>query len=282
MGDTLGAASVLESENSCQGGYLMESEREGARLEGKTDAAEAQRQLRAVGLCEGMCALDVGCGSGAVARVMAHLAAPGRAVGLDVSDLRAALARTLAEKAGIVAEFVAGDAARMPFADGEFDFTWSRFLFEYLPDRRAVLAEMQRVTRPGGVVVVADLDGQLSSFYPLEPGLAAEWETGLALIRRGGFDSEVGRKLYGDFLAAGLEQLSVTIQPHQVYAGGLPERDRANWTEKLTTACARLVAVTGEKPRWAALRDRMLARLAEPDLFYYSTLITVRGVCPQR
>jgi ubiquinone/menaquinone biosynthesis C-methylase UbiE len=190
----------------------MESEREGARLEGKTDAAEAERQLRAVGLCDGMCALDVGCGSGAVTRVMARVAAPGRVVGLDASEQRVALAATLAEKAGTAAEFVAGDATRMPFTDGEFDFAWSRFLFEYLPDRRAVLAEMRRVTRFGGVVVVADLDGQLSSFYPLEPDLAAEWEKGLALIRRGGFDPEVGRKLYAGFLAEGLEQLSVTVQ----------------------------------------------------------------------
>lgn len=269
------------SEEAASPHYIMESEREGARLEGKTDAAEAERQLRTVGLVTGMCVLDVGCGSGAVARVMAQIAAPGRVVGLDDSEQRVALAARLAENAGIAAEFLAHNAARMPFADGEFDFAWSRFLFEYLPDRRAVLAEMRRVTRPGGVVVVADLDGQLSSFYPLEPSLAAEWEAGLALIRRGGFDPEVGRKLYGDFLAAGLEQVSVTVQPHQVYAGGLPERDRANWTEKFTTACARLSAATGEDLRWTKLRDRMLSRLAEPDLFYYSTLVTVRGVVPR-
>src|SRR5215216_3807238 len=88
--------------------YIMESAREGARLEAKTDPAVSEQQLRQTGLQRGMRALDVGCGTGAVTRTMAKIAAPGRVVGVDTSTSRLAQARELAAADGVEAEFMEG------------------------------------------------------------------------------------------------------------------------------------------------------------------------------
>ena len=260
--------------------YFMESPREGERLEAKTNLAVAARQLRWGGLRAGMRALDVGCGTGAVARVMAAIAVPAHVTAFDASAARIEQGRELAARAGLDLEFVRGDALALPFADGSFDFTWSRFLFEYLARPQQALSEMVRVTRPGGVVVLGDLDGQLDQIYPLDPRIAADLGEGIRLLEESGFDKVVGRKLYGWLHQAGLEKLAVKVQPYHVYAGKLPGRDQRNWTEKLTTATARLGELTGDRKRWNRFRDAYLAQLQRPGGFYYCSLVLARGQVP--
>jgi SAM-dependent methyltransferase len=90
--------------------------------------------------------LDAGCGGGAV---LAELALLGPAVGLEPSP--ASRERALARG---VAEVVDGDLARLPFADREFDLVTALDVLEHLDDDRGALAELRRVVRPGGALVV--------------------------------------------------------------------------------------------------------------------------------
>jgi ubiquinone/menaquinone biosynthesis C-methylase UbiE len=260
--------------------YIMESPREGARLEAKTDRILSERQLRDTGLCRGMQGVDVGCGTGAVTRTMAKIAAPGRVVGVDISATRLAQARELAAADGLQVEFIEGHAYRLPLRSASFDYAWSRYLFEYLPEPDRALAELSRVTRPGGTVVVADLDGQLEQCYPLEAKVQADLREGLRVLGETGFDTQVGRKLYHWFCQAGLRDIGVCVAPYQVYAGGLPERDLVNWREKLRTATDYLIEQTGDRERWKRLRHELLAQLCRPDFFYYCSLILVWGKVP--
>jgi SAM-dependent methyltransferase len=181
---------------------------------------------------------------------------------------------------GVAVEFVPGDALALPFPDGAFDFTWARFLFEYLADPQQALGEMIRVTRPGGIVVVADLDGQLDQLHPLDEGVAYDLHSGLRVLEESGFDRFVGRKLYGWLYEAGLDKIAVKVQPYQVYTGTLPERDRQNWADKLATATARLSALTGDPARWEHFREAYLAQLQRPGAFYYCSLVLARGHIP--
>jgi ubiquinone/menaquinone biosynthesis C-methylase UbiE len=257
--------------------YVMESPREGARLEVKTDPAASEQQLRATGLQRNMRTLDVGCGTGAVTRVMASIAAPGCVMGVDISASRLEQARKFAAAGGLDVQFIEGDAQRLPLPSSSFDYTWSRFLFEYLPEPQRALAELARVTRPGGTVVVADLDGQLERFYPLESSVEADLLEALRLLGEANFDPWVGRKLYHWFYRANLRDISVRVLPYQVYAGGLPEHDLTNWREKLYTAANYLIQRTGERERWEQSRDALLAQIGRPGVFYYSSLIIVWG-----
>lgn len=259
--------------------YLMESADEVKRLELKTDALSVRRQLMMTGLRAGMSALDVGCGSGAVTRAMALLGAV-RPVGVDFSNGRVEAARALAREHGAEVEFVHGDATQLPFSTACFDYAWSRFLFEYLPEKTAVLREMMRVTRPGGRVVVGDLDGQLQAFHPMDPELADEWQAALRLLEAAGFDPNAGRKLYQIFRNAGLEDIRVTAEMHQVFAGTLPERERFNWRQKLAIGLELLKRATGEERRWTHLWQRMTNLLEGDGLYYHSTLVLVSGRVP--
>ncbi len=265
---------------STQPFYLMENPNESARLEEKNNEDEVRRQLEISGLKSGMKALDVGCGSGVVARLMARIAGPNRVTGLDMSATRLEQARALAQKAELAVDFVAGEATNFGLASASFDYSWSRFLFEYLPEPQKALREMIQVTRPGGIVAVADLDGQLETFFPLDETTQADLADALRVLSQTGFDPRVGRKLFHWFLAAGLENVRVDVAPYQVYAGALSERDLGNWREKLATGTRQLSALTGQTERWRRFHDTVLQHLQSRDIFYYSTLITVWGTVP--
>jgi len=98
--------------------------------------------------------LDVACGPGLVVAAFARVAA--RATGIDVTP--AMLDRAREVTAGLTnVTFESGDVYALPFVDGAFSLVVSRFAFHHFQDPGAVLAEMRRVCRPGGRVVVCDL-----------------------------------------------------------------------------------------------------------------------------
>jgi SAM-dependent methyltransferase len=112
----------------------------------------APRLAEAAGLAPGQSVLDVACGTGVLAREAARRVGPGGAVtGLDRNDGMLAVARRKAP--GIA--WRAGRAEAMPFADGAFDAVVSQFGLMFFEDRRAALAEMWRVLRPGGRLAIA-------------------------------------------------------------------------------------------------------------------------------
>jgi len=91
--------------------------------------------------------LDLGCGRG---YWMEHLAGAGvAAVGVERELDRA----TLAGRHGPV---VAGDAAHLPLADAGVGLVWCLHVLHHLPDLTQVLAEVRRVLRPGGTLVLAE------------------------------------------------------------------------------------------------------------------------------
>lgn len=261
--------------------YFMDSPTEGGRLELKTDPYLVGNQLLAAGLRHDMRALDVACGSGAVTRVMAQIAGNGRVTGVDASAARVEEARQRAAAAGCDIQFVKGVGHALPFADHEFAFTHARMVFQYLPDPLRVLAEMKRVTQPGGRVVVIDLDGQIEGLYPLPADVRDDLDAALVILRATGFDPHVGRKMFGYFHSLELRQIRTVVEPYQLYAGGeLSPRDRANWHEKLDTATRFLARATGDVARWTRFRDAYLACLEASNSFYLSTMMIVSGIVP--
>jgi ubiquinone/menaquinone biosynthesis C-methylase UbiE len=99
--------------------------------------------------------LDVGCGTGIFTADL--LAAGSRVTGLELSFPMLFYAGKKA--AGLPFHMVQGDMRRLPFADGTFDKTVSVTAIEFLDkDAREAVAGMFRVTRPGGLVVVASLN----------------------------------------------------------------------------------------------------------------------------
>src|SRR5262249_50218048 len=149
--------------------------------------------------------------------------------GVDSSPCRLAAARRRAAQQGIEIEFLAGGATALPLPAASFDYTWARLGFGALAQPARALAELVRVTRPGGSVVVSDLDGQFAQFHPLSPALQREQAAALRQLGARGFDPWVGRKLYGWCYQAGLRELSVHVLPYQLVTGGVPAGELAAW-----------------------------------------------------
>jgi SAM-dependent methyltransferase len=105
--------------------------------------------------------LDVGCGTGALSHTILRQAAPARLTGLDRSPGYAAYARQHAPQAP--AAFGVGDAQALPAAAAAFDAAVSGLMLNFVPRPERAVAEMARVTRPGGVVAayVWDYGGKM-------------------------------------------------------------------------------------------------------------------------
>lgn len=100
--------------------------------------------------------LDVGCGRGGPATAFAR--AHGFDVtGVDLVPYNVEVARRHADEEDLPAEFLVGDATRLPIATGSMGAATAVDALVYVPEERAVFEEFVRVLRPGGVVAVSDL-----------------------------------------------------------------------------------------------------------------------------
>lgn len=111
-----------------------------------------QRLLDAVRVNEGDRVLDVGCGTGVLARAaVERVGRTGTVAGVDPNDGMLAVARRL----GPEVAWKAGVAENLPYPDGSFDRVVSQFALMFFADRPAALAEMARVLAPGRSVAIA-------------------------------------------------------------------------------------------------------------------------------
>jgi SAM-dependent methyltransferase len=94
--------------------------------------------------------LDVGTGTGALASALQAALPSSEIVGIDPSEGFIGAARRSARSPR--ARFEVGDAQALKFADASFDQALSMLVINFVPDHGKALAEMRRVTRPGGVV----------------------------------------------------------------------------------------------------------------------------------
>jgi ubiquinone/menaquinone biosynthesis C-methylase UbiE len=122
-------------------------------------------------------ALDVGCGTGAVTRVLAELPRIQKVVGIDPSPIFIEKARELGKGHGRLS-FHTGDGRALPFADASFDVVVFHTTLCHVPDAEQALEEAHRVLRGGGWLAVFDGDYvtttvALDPFDPLQRAVDA-------------------------------------------------------------------------------------------------------------
>lgn len=130
------------------------------------DAVRRRRLVRAaLAAGPGERILDVGCGPGFYcAELLEEVGAEGSVLGLDSSAQMLALAARRCEGHGNVA-FREADATSLPVEDASVDAALCVQVLEYVPDFQAGLAELYRALRPGGRVVVWDVDWATVSWH---------------------------------------------------------------------------------------------------------------------
>jgi ubiquinone/menaquinone biosynthesis C-methylase UbiE len=103
--------------------------------------------------------LDVGCGTGTLAMEVArHVGRGGRVAGIDPGTQQIARARAKAVRRHVPIEFQIGVIEQLPFLNQSFDVVFSTLMMHHLPAslKRQGLAEIARVLKPGGRLVIAD------------------------------------------------------------------------------------------------------------------------------
>ena len=102
--------------------------------------------------------LDLGCGQGEDVRALAATVGPtGLVVGVDKSMVLIEHARRCTPPDQRWIEFVCADANALPFPDASFDGCRADRAIQHVPDADVALAELARVTKPGGSVVVSEM-----------------------------------------------------------------------------------------------------------------------------
>ena len=120
--------------------------------------AQRRQVLKALALRRGEHVLDVGSGPGLLAHEMASsVGREGGVRGIDISEDMLAMSRRRCANQPWTA-FQKADATQLPYPDGAFDAAVSTQVYEYIADVPAALAELYRVIRPGGRVLILDTD----------------------------------------------------------------------------------------------------------------------------
>jgi ubiquinone/menaquinone biosynthesis C-methylase UbiE len=157
--------------------------------------------------------LDVGCGSGSMARLLATKYPDARVVGADLRSDYVAYARDRArgERQDNL-RFEQGDIFHLPFGDGAFDLVWSKYVLQWLQEPAPAVAELRRVTCPGGSVICSSFDGFAITHWPEDPTLQADAER----VFSGFVDPYIGLKMASLFAQAGLTDLAVHFEPDRL------------------------------------------------------------------
>ncbi len=163
-------------------------------------------------LSAGMDLLDVGCGPASITADLAERVAPGRVVGLDAAAGALEAARATLRERGLSeqVELTCGDVMALPFEDASFDVVHAHQVLQHLADPVGALAEMRRVTRPGGIVAVRDAVYSAMTWFPEPAGMDRWRSVYMATARANGGEPDAGSRLLSWAREAGLSDVSAS------------------------------------------------------------------------
>lgn len=143
-----------------------------------------------------MTCLDVGCGSGDVTMELARLAGKrGKAIGTDLDPTKIELARQEAQALGISSfEFRVADIRETQGVPG-FDAVYARFLLAHLSDPVQTVDTFYQLVKPGGLVILEDIDFSGYLVYPESPAFGRYHQLYCAVVRKRGGDPNIGPRL---------------------------------------------------------------------------------------
>ena len=233
------------------------------------------------GLGPGARILDVGCGPGEIASRLAERFPQAGVTGVDLIEEHLRLARARYPHLRGRLELLKADAFALPFEDGAFDLAVCRHVIQAIPDVPRALAELARVTRPGGFLHVLAEDYGMIHLHPTRPEVTEFFNEGPpAFGRSQGVDLHVGRRTFTHLRRLGLENVRVdwiVVDPVRV-----PRETFAAILEAWRDGYAGPVSEVTRFTDARALFDDMVACLRHPDGYGVWHVPIVTGQVPAR
>lgn len=234
-----------------------------------------RRSYHLMRLRPGSSVLDIGSGAGGDVLALAALVGPeGKATGVDVDPrmVEAASAPLRAAPPPNI-DFVAGSAAALPFPDETFDAVRSERTFQHLQHAERAVAEAQRVTRPGGTLVIVDPDYAGMSIDTSFPELERRFVGAMATLQTNGYSA---RRLPRQMAEAGVTDIEVELLPLRFHT----------WealAPLLLVKAPELLRATGvSESAFQAFTAELAQRSRHGVLFAYVTMILTTGRRPHR
>ena len=173
--------------------------------------------LAALGVRPGWKCWEIGAGAGSIARWLSNVVGPeGHVTGSDLDP------RLIADEFDGVLAVLAHDVVNDPVPADDYDLVHCRLLLGHLPARRRVIEQMVSALKPGGCLVVEEMDFVAVATDTAREGGAALMEaveaSNAVLVGRG-FDPWYGRRLHDDLTGAGLVGVA-TDGRCQIWPGG--------------------------------------------------------------
>lgn len=158
----------------------------------------------------GLSVLDFGCGPGTLSVGLARAVEPGELHGIDIESSQIDLARAAAKAGGHSnASFQVADATDLPFENNTFDVAHCHTVLNHVPDTQAVLNEVKRVLKPGGIISCRELVAA-SCFSEPAYSLAEAWAVFTTLVAANGGHPQMGKELKSELVEAGFKDIRAT------------------------------------------------------------------------
>lgn len=194
--------------------------RERLRVVSRTMHPTTAALLDRLGIDPGLTCLDVGCGGGDVTMELARRVAPaGRVVGVDVDETKLDLARQETDAAGLANATYQVLDIRTQDAGMSFDVVYARFLLSHLDEPDHAVGAFRRHLRPGGLVVVEDIDFSGLFTWPEFAAHRRHHDLYCAVVRKRGGNPNIGPQLPVLLADAGFERVGMHIVQPAATAG---------------------------------------------------------------
>jgi trans-aconitate 2-methyltransferase len=179
-----------------------------ARILGPT----TEQLIARVGPLAGQKAVDAACGGGDVTFALAHHVGPnGHVTGLDLDEEKLGANRDAAQQQGLThVSFEVADVSK-PWPVADVDLVYARFILTHLAEPQALLRQALAALKPGGIILVEDIDIPGYFWHPDCPALTRYIELYMALSRRRGGDPLIGRRLPLLLEQVGFDKVEATV-----------------------------------------------------------------------